>query len=775
MAQAKAALSNGGSHRRIRMVLPHDDSCPDLRKPGGVHHQDHDDFQGLGNSTSLAQPKILSAPGQWIQRFSSACGAWGRRLFLALVLVSDAVGSTSLAGPVSPFAEERLSKGFVVEFEGLDPVRPSMVRARTFHDPRMVQVEFSEAMDPVSTTRPENYQLTGNAQICGATLLSSNVVQLETVLPQPGWYTLSARDIRQAAEPGLTVDPGHSVRFTLTDGWVNWGIHDRAGPGGSIDEVLQNPFVLAGPPDRQGFFTDFEFPTYEHGAELIGQLRAYLFPPVSGEYRFWIYADDTCLLFISTNDLPRDKRQIARLDAWTNFRDYQVVSEPVELEAGRRYYLEALYKEAGGGDGVGVAWQLPGGVAPSAGAPPISGEFLSSFTTPGPVDFQRRPPATLTVESGQPVEFRVGESDLLGTPPYQYEWSRVWGNRETLLSTNAYLLLPYVAPTDDGARFRVHIRNAYGRLSCSAPAESPWAETVLRVLPDDTPPTVEWVAGDESLRQIRVQFSEPMLVPAATNLANFDLGGALRLLSATRLADGKTVVLETSEQTAAAGYPLTLANLTDLAGNPLPNGTRLPVPAFTDFPGLALCEVWKSTWLGTSIDTLLQLPRFKTDQPSYRQLLDRLETPTDIMDRYGQRISGQIVAPSTGAYVFAIAADDTCRLFLDRRGGPSGELDLIAFHDGWTSPREWTKYPSQRSTPVPLVAGQAYRFQALMVEDGGGDNLAVGWIRPGSDAIEVIEGAHLLLRADPRHLRPTIVDQPRSLSRFHGTTALLSV
>jgi hypothetical protein len=56
--------------------------------------------------------------------------------------------------------------------------------------------------------------------------------------------------------------------------------------------------------------------------------------------------------------------------------------------------------------------------------------------------------------------------------------------------------------------------------------------------------------------------------------------------------------------------------------------------------------------------------------------------------------------------------------------------ERIAYTDSWAGPREWTKYASQQSAPVELVAGQSYYIETLHKEGGGGDNLAAGWQPP---------------------------------------------
>lgn len=55
----------------------------------------------------------------------------------------------------------------------------------------------------------------------------------------------------------------------------------------------------------------------------------------------------------------------------------------------------------------------------------------------------------------------------------------------------------------------------------------------------------------------------------------------------------------------------------------------------------------------------------------------------------------------------------------------------IATVTGWTNPREWTQYASQKSAIINLTAGQRYHIEALQKEGTSGDDLAVAWSGPG--------------------------------------------
>ncbi|TXK33777.1 T9SS type A sorting domain-containing protein [Pontibacter qinzhouensis] len=118
------------------------------------------------------------------------------------------------------------------------------------------------------------------------------------------------------------------------------------------------------------------------------------------------------------------------------------------------------------------------------------------------------------------------------------------------------------------------------------------------------------------------------------------------------------------------------------------------------------------------------------------------EAPTDVADNYGARIRGYVTAPITGDYTFWVAGDNNVDLFLSTSEDP-GHKTRIAYVNGWTNSREWTKYGTQRSRKITLQAGQRYYIEALHKEDGGGDNLAVGWDLPNGTQERPIGGNRL--------------------------------
>lgn len=150
-------------------------------------------------------------------------------------------------------------------------------------------------------------------------------------------------------------------------------------------------------------------------------------------------------------------------------------------------------------------------------------------------------------------------------------------------------------------------------------------------------------------------------------------------------------------------------------------------------------ERWNSV-SGTSISNIPL-----TNTPSATGTYTSFEIPSNAADNYGMRLRGYLTAPATGAYTFWIAGDDNAELWLGTNDQASSRA-RIAYHTGWTNSREWNKYATQKSAPITLVGGARYYIEALMKEGGGGDNLSVGWLKPGQTGTtpsQVIPGTQL--------------------------------
>ncbi len=141
--------------------------------------------------------------------------------------------------------------------------------------------------------------------------------------------------------------------------------------------------------------------------------------------------------------------------------------------------------------------------------------------------------------------------------------------------------------------------------------------------------------------------------------------------------------------------------------------------------------------------------------PTFSQLVvDLFEAKSNILDNYGQRMSGYFIPPTTGAYTFYIASDDESQLYLSTTDLVA-DKKLIAYVKGHCASRDWTSFPSQKSTAISLSAGQRYYIEALHKEGSGGDNLAVGMDLPDGTQHRPIRTTYLRPMSSPVVSPPT--------------------
>ena len=157
----------------------------------------------------------------------------------------------------------------------------------------------------------------------------------------------------------------------------------------------------------------------------------------------------------------------------------------------------------------------------------------------------------------------------------------------------------------------------------------------------------------------------------------------------------------------------------------------------------AIRRDWWTGISGTAVSALTSDPDYPA-APDGTEILGVFEGPTNVLENYGSRMHGYLEPDIDGQYTFYIASDDNSELWLSTDNDPLNKV-LIANVPGWTTSREWTKFAEQQSVPVSLLAGERYFIEAIQKEGGGGDNLAVAWVKPGQSTPEVITGANLAL------------------------------
>ena len=129
---------------------------------------------------------------------------------------------------------------------------------------------------------------------------------------------------------------------------------------------------------------------------------------------------------------------------------------------------------------------------------------------------------------------------------------------------------------------------------------------------------------------------------------------------------------------------------------------------------------------------------------TFTDVVSNFETPVNIGDNYGQRLTGCLSVATEGDYVFLISSDDQSELWFNATGeAPEGAVKIA--NVPWASGRYSYGNASQISASFRLVPGKKYYVKALQKEGGGDDYLAVAYRRADqpNKAAMVIPGVML--------------------------------
>ncbi|MBI4658885.1 MAG: hypothetical protein HY735_08580 [Verrucomicrobia bacterium] len=391
-----------------------------------------------------------------------------------------------------------------------------------------------------------------------------------------------------------------------------------------------------------------------YNMELIG----YFYPPKAGKIQFAISTDDPGELWVSTDDNPVNKVQVASESQWNPIRAFgggdptaptrrtvvntgdpsprpQNWSPYLNVVAGKPYFIQSIATEFGGGDNSAIAFRYEGDADFQDGDLPIAGKYLSPFYLPtNPVILAQ--PKDVYTYAGASATFSFGVDVGPTATISSIKWQK---NGTDVPNSDTQNFTVAAAAADDGAKFKAVVNTSVGSIT-------------------------------------------------------------------------------TAEAT------LTVATLT------------------SEFaPGVMKFEAWRNIG-GNAVQGLKDDPRYPAT-PDDVNLVLGYEGPTSFAEAYGSRVSGYIIPPTTGKYVFFLSTDDNGELFLSTDDNPANKK-LIAQESNWSSVRQWTTsggssdLSSKRSdqfggtewptgATITLTAGKRYYTEMLQKEGGGGDNGAVTW------------------------------------------------
>ncbi|MCF7709284.1 MAG: hypothetical protein K9N52_10335 [Verrucomicrobia bacterium] len=453
-----------------------------------------------------------------------------------------------------------------------DTVPPRIDSASCTVNPYEVTLVFNERLNEAEATNPNNYTLDpAVANFTEARLLQDDrtvVLTADQMLQPDNVYTVNVSGVHDLASSPNEVSNDPPTKFSITDGMIQYFYYWNLS-GTSTNDILDSVRYQNEDYDEAHFATSMMMP-WEVADNYIGQIKGYVTPPESGDYTFGMYGDDGCLLYLSTDEDPANKQLIAGYDGYAGEGEYdsantandgtgKQVSDPIALEAGQRYYIEALVKEGGGGDGIGVAWTGPG-VQGSFDDGTIPGQYLSVLKTFGEVTIEKDLPAEVNATELRPATIGFENDPFDGKVPYSVHWYS--NDVPTGVSGNSYTI-DRVLPSYDGDQYYAVVTNYFSAATSQV--------VTLNVDYDTEPPQVD-SAGSLVKNNVAVVFDEPIGFAQNSNFTLYDsetnevtinsvsLGGEINGRSIVNLS---TPLLETGEE-----YTVVTRDIKDAALDP---------------------------------------------------------------------------------------------------------------------------------------------------------------------------------------------------------------
>ena len=379
--------------------------------------------------------------------------------------------------------------------------------------------------------------------------------------------------------------------------------------------------IIAGPTDpvsRSGVLSTFEAPTNE--ADNYSQRVAGLFiAPTTGNYVFYIAADDDADLFLSTDATPANKRLIAQETGWSAVRNWRgangqatglsaaqgvaqkhsntfipgLVDDPtltgpppfaagIALTAGTQYYIESAHHEGGGGDNLVVAYRMVGQEPPLDGeGSNIGRDTLGTWAAAVGMNGARiiinSGPTNTTAVQNRTGTFSISAmsrfigDDSAASPGLAYQWQTAPSGSTTFTNipgASSPSVTVTAALADQGRQFRAQLYAGDTNTTSTV--------ATLNVTPDTTAPRPVTVTGVNAARNIvTLSFNEALDPASATTGANYSFAPGTIAGATVILTNGTNVTITTAAPlTAGTENTLTITGVKDLAGNTVaPNTT----------------------------------------------------------------------------------------------------------------------------------------------------------------------------------------------------------
>jgi len=461
---------------------------------------------------------------------------------------------------------------------------PTIVGARGGPNRPEVTLTFSEPVSDISGVALENYSITGPGgplTITSAVRSRDGSQVLLTTDPQtPGdVYTVQVNNVTDAAVAGNTIAPNSQVTFTARGPWLQGEDGFVVFEAEDYDRNLDGRWLRDTTRGTPSGGVSMVNPNGIGGGEFGTRLEYDILFTKTGTNILWFRTggndgnDDSSFLHLDGQHPVERPGDLAAMSTGSGLTaDFTWRSTPFQGGGQMTFNIETP-----GVHTIGLARRE-------------DGSYFDKFVITTDPTFN---PTTLFGQQGPPITLRQGETPPAGTtltitlqptnivmtelstialragvttaPPASlvgYQWQRKQGD--------IFVDIPgATTPTFTINRIGLEWNGVVVRMRASSSGITRFTdEAQITVNPDVTRPNLLSASGRAIPQQIVLSFSEPLNVASATEPFNFRVtgpGGQLAVISATLLANQRTVILATDPQVVGTKYTVTVSDVYDQA------------------------------------------------------------------------------------------------------------------------------------------------------------------------------------------------------------------
>ncbi len=657
---------------------------------------------------------------QWFKGSTPIPGATEQTYSLASAVVADSGNYAVVVSNSVNMTTSAVAQVTVIA----DVVKPAVAGASAGAGGlfEQVLVQFSERVDVMAAADPFNYKINDSIQPNSASIVSAGSFDSGTIvslilaapLAENTLYEIAASQIPDLV--GNETDPNVHFSFRTwvlsTAGGVKLELYTGIA-GNAVSALTSHPSFPNSPAVVTNLttFNTREFLSADTLETYGGRLRALFIPPTSGNWIFYLRSDDGSELYLNPAGVGAAGKTLLTAEAACCNTFSVHPSAPQPLTAGHAYYMEALYKEGGGGDFCQVAAKPASDPTDPNTLNPIPATMLGFAAPPGAAGEIgiTRQPASMTTNENQLVTFSVLATNTYNLPMV-YQWQT---NGVDVPGANAATYTFVAHAADNGSQLRVLVSIVGSKVLSDA--------ATLSVLSDLTPPLALSASGEASFTYVSIHFNELLETVSAEDTFGYEITGPTiaAIQVATLQPDGRTVLLRLGGPLQVdATYTVAVSLAKDLAGNQIAPGATVPLHTWKLATGYLTFETY-TTGPGEAVSLLTSNPNFPNNprETFYLNAFNsRLVYPDDSHEGYGGRISGVFIPPTSGNWIFYLSSDDSSELYLNPAGPESAGKILLTAETGCCN-----GFAAHTSSPQPLLANQPYYIEALYKEGGGGD------------------------------------------------------